>query len=73
MKPPKPVWWKVILGLILVFNSIYAVTNRKAPPPNANRDQVQGMEAAQAMMVFVGGWLVWSGTKPLRKPPGLGQ
>jgi len=69
MKPRKPVWWKIVIGLIVTFNSVVAVVNRKPPSPNVNIDQFQGMQAAQFILIFVGIWLIWSGTKPLRSKP----
>jgi hypothetical protein len=69
VNPKKPVWWKVIVGGILMVSETLAIMNRRAPSPSANQDQVQGMEAMQVILVIVGIWLIWSGTKPLREKP----
>jgi hypothetical protein len=66
---PRPVWWKVIIGLIIAFNAINKMLHRTAPPPNVNRDQFQGMQDMQIVILFLGLWLIWWGTKPLRKKP----
>jgi hypothetical protein len=64
---PKPVWWKVIVGILIVLTEGMAILNRQPIAASANRDQVEGMNAMQVVLVVVGLWLIWSGTKPLRR------
>ena len=62
----KPVWWKVILGLVLIFVEI---NNRIHPSSNLlkadNVGQQVGMDVAMFAIIAVGCWLVYSGAKPV--------
>ena len=62
----KPVWWKVILGLVLVYVEIHS---HVSPAPNflraTNQAQQTGMDIMMVAIIVVGCWLVYSGAKPL--------
>lgn len=62
----KPVWWKVILGAVLVLNEINSRVN---PAPNMlkadNAAQQFGMNVTEVVIALIGCWLIYSGTKPL--------
>jgi hypothetical protein len=62
----KPVWWKVIVGLLLIFVEI---NNHINPAPNllkANSPSEQvGMNVVMLALIALGCWLVYSGSKPL--------
>jgi hypothetical protein len=67
----KPVWWKIILGLVVVYIEIH---NWVSPAPNllkaSNPAQQVGMDIAMVAIIAVGCWLIYSGAKPaLRKIP----
>jgi len=62
---PKPVWWKVIVGGLLVLSEIGSICGR-ARALTGNRDQVQGMQAMEVILLLLGCWLIYSGTQPLR-------
>ena len=63
-QPPKPVWWKVILGLVLIFVEI---NNHMHPASNLlkadNAGEQAGMNVAAVIIIAVGCWLVYSGAK----------
>lgn len=61
----KPIWWKVVVGGLLVFVEISNIFGR-AQPLTGNRDQIEGMKAMEVVLLFVGAWLIYAGTKPLR-------
>jgi uncharacterized membrane protein YecN with MAPEG domain len=62
----KPVWWKVMVGLLLIFVEI---DSRIHPAPNLlkadNPGEQIGMDATMVAIVAVGCWLVYSGARPL--------
>jgi hypothetical protein len=62
----KPVWWKVILGLVLI---LVEINNHTHPAPNLlkanNLGEQAGMNVAMVAIIAVGCWLVYSGAKPL--------
>ena len=62
----KPVWWKVILGLLLIYVQIHS---HFYPAPNLlkadNPAQQTGMNIVMGLIIAVGCWLVYSGTKPV--------
>jgi hypothetical protein len=62
----KPVWWKVIVGSLLIFVEI---NNHINPAPNllkANGPSEQvGMNVVMLALIALGCWLVYSGAKPL--------
>jgi len=62
----KPVWWKVILGLVLIFVEIHS---HFYPAPNLlkadNPAQQTGMNIAMVLIIAAGCWLVYSGAKPV--------
>lgn len=62
----KPVWWKVILGLLLI---LVEINSRIHPAPNllkaSNPGEQVGMNATMLAIIAVGCWLVYSGVKPL--------
>lgn len=66
----KPVWWKVISGLVLIFieikNHIHAAPNLLKAD---NLGQQVGMNAAAVALIAVGCWLVYSGAKPVWRKP----
>lgn len=71
MQSPKPIWWKVILGLVLVYTEIH---NHASPAPNLlradNAAEQVGMNVAMIVIILVGCWLIYSGVRPLwRKTP----
>jgi uncharacterized membrane protein YecN with MAPEG domain len=62
----KPVWWKVIVGLLLIFVEI---NSRIHPAPNLLKadspgEQI-GMDVTMVALIAVGCWLVYSGARPL--------
>jgi len=64
--PQKLVWWKVILGAVLIYVEI---NNRVHPAPNllkaANSGEQIVMNITGVAIVAVGCWLIYSGIKPL--------
>jgi hypothetical protein len=67
----KPIWWKVILGAILLTSNI---NNRINPAPNLlkadNAAQQFGMNLVSFAFLGLALWLLYSGSKPLwRKNP----
>jgi hypothetical protein len=68
---PKPVWWKVILGLVIIYVAVDSYIN---PAPNMlranNQSEEFGMFVGAIVTVTLGIWLVYSGAKPFwRKTP----
>jgi hypothetical protein len=59
------VWWKVIVGALLVLSEIGNIFGR-AKPLTGNRDQIEGMRAMEVVLLIFGCWLIYSGTQPLR-------
>ena len=63
---PKPIWWKVIVGSLLLFTQI---NNRINPAPNllkaSNADQQLGMDAMAVMLGLLAIWLILSGARPV--------
>lgn len=66
LKPPKPIWWRVILGGFLIFTSI---NNRLNPAPNllkaSNATQQAAMNVTAVVVAIVAIWLVISGVRPV--------
>jgi len=60
----KPIWWKVIVGLLLIF---IEVNNRIHPAANLlkadNQGEQVGMNIAMVAVIALGCWLVYSGVK----------
>jgi hypothetical protein len=69
-QPQKPVWWKIIVGLLLVYAEVaqyfpgeLASSLLRAP----HSFQQIGMNAVMVILIAVGCWLVYSGIKPARR------
>ena len=66
----EPVWWKVIVGLLLIFIEI---KNHIAPATNLlkadNEGEQIGMNVAMVALIILGCWLVYSGIKPMWRKP----
>jgi len=66
LKPQKPVAWKVLVGLLLIFIN---ANNLLAPAPNLlkaeTRTEQTGMNIACFAMIGVGCWLIYSGVRPV--------
>jgi hypothetical protein len=64
--PDRPVWWKVIVGSLLLFIEI---DNHVHPAPNLIKAETPGEQAgmymAMAGLIALGCWLLYSGTKPM--------
>lgn len=71
IQSPRPVWWKVILGLVLIIVEIHSHVSPAANLLKAsNHTQQVGMDVTALLIVLLGCWLVYSGTKPVwRKSP----
>jgi hypothetical protein len=65
-QPPKPIWWRVIVGLLLIFIEI---KSRIDPAPNllkaSNSGEQAAMNGTMVALIILGCWLVYSGVKPL--------
>ncbi len=65
-QPEKPIWWRIIVGSLLV---IIELKNHIAPAPNllkaSNEAQQTGMYVAMVVLIFLGCWLIYSGAKPV--------
>lgn len=65
-QPQQPVWWKVIVGALLI---LVEVKNHAFPSANllkANNEGEQlGMYIAMVVLIGLGCWLVYSGIKPM--------
>ena len=61
----KPVWWKIITGLVLI---LVEIKNHVDPASNVfkanNPGEQVGMYIAMVVLIAVGCWLVYSGVKP---------
>jgi hypothetical protein len=70
-QPQEPVWWKVIVGALLI---LVEVKNHAFPPANllkANNEEEQlGMYIAMVVLIGLGCWLVYSGIKPIWRKTG---
>lgn len=70
-QPQQPVWWKVIVGALLI---LVEVKNHAFPSANllkANNEGEQlGMYIAMAVLIGLGCWLVYSGIKPIWRKTG---
>jgi len=64
--PPKPVWWKVVVGSVLILAELGNMAALLQYPPVGNRDEILGMEAMGVIILLVGVWLIYSGVTPLR-------
>ena len=67
--PPQrqePVWWKVVVGLLLIF---IEVKNHIHPAANLlkadNQGEQIGMNTVMVALIVLGCWLVYSGIKPM--------
>jgi hypothetical protein len=64
----KPVWWKILMGLWLIYINISNYIN---PGPNlakaANQIEQNGMNAAPLIFISIGCWLVYLGMRPVRR------
>ncbi len=65
IKPAGPIWWKVIVGSLLMLSQL-ANLGGKGRPVSNNYDQQQGANAMAVILFIGGGWLVYSGMKPVR-------
>ena len=62
----RPIWWRVILGLVLVFGEVHGHVIPARNLLKASNDAQQfGMNIAAVVIILVGCWLVYSGGKPL--------
>lgn len=65
-EPPKPIWWKVIVGSVLLFATI---DNHVNPTPNllkaSNAGERAAMNATAIAMAVLAIWLVVSGVRPV--------
>jgi hypothetical protein len=65
-QPPKPIWWRVIVGLLLIFIQI---KSRIDPANNllkaSNSGEQAAMNGTMVALIILGCWLVYSGVKPL--------
>ena len=69
IQPEKPVWWKIILGVVLL---LIEFKNHVFPSAGllkaSNAGEQVGMYIAMIAIIALGCWLVYSGIKPsLRK------
>ncbi len=62
----KPVWWKILVGLVLLYVEI---KNHFSQAPNLMkaRDPAEqlGMNIAMGFFIALGCWLLYSGIKPV--------
>ena len=67
----KLVWWKIILGILLIF---IEVKNHLFPTADLlkadNQTQQAGMYFMMVVLVVLGCWLVYSGIKPIWRKSG---
>ena len=67
----QPVWWKVIVGMLLI---LVEVKNHVFPSANllkANNEGEQlGMYFVMVVLIGLGCWLVYSGIKPIWRKTG---
>lgn len=66
LKPQKPVWWRLIVGALLLYIEI---NNHLNPAPNllkaSNADQQVGMNAMAIILVAIAIWLIVTGIRPI--------
>jgi hypothetical protein len=66
----KPVWWKIIVGSLIILVEINARVN---PAPNSlkanNAGEQAGMNFAMIAIIALGLWLIYSGVKPTWRKP----
>ena len=66
LRPQTPVWWKLVIGCLLLFTQI---NNRINPAPNllkaSNADQQRGMDAMAVILGVLAIWLIISGVRPI--------
>ena len=71
IQPERPVWWKIIIGTVLI---LVEVKNHAFPSANllkANNPAEQfGMYLGMAVIIGLGCWLVYSGIKPVLRKTG---
>jgi len=64
-----PVWWKVIIGTLLVYTEakhLFFPGTRALQPSNPS--QAAGMLVAEYALVLLGAWLIFSGIRARRGP-----
>ncbi len=65
-QPQKPIWWRVVVGMILIF---IEVKNYIHPAPNLlkanNPGELAAMNGTMVALIVLGCWLVYSGVKPV--------
>jgi len=68
LKAQKPVIWRVLLGVLLIYIN---AKNYLAPAPNllkaSNSTEQVGMNLGYFAMIGVGCWLIYTGTRPVWK------
>lgn len=65
-KPQKPIWWRVIVGLMLIFIEVKNYIHPAANLLKANSPGEQAaMNGTMVALIVLGCWLVYSGVKPV--------
>ncbi len=69
-QPQKPVWWKVIVGSIII---LVEIDSHIHPAPNLlkadNATQQNAMNGAMIAIIIFGLWLIYSRVKPTWRKP----